>query len=251
MEDYSVSMAKNVPSRRLLRLFESCTSLTSPRIERQILKPNLYDFESSNAMFFHRHIGTSAPSNEEKIRTHYTLFPLTFPAGPPPDGPFQFDLSHLKKEFRQLQYRAHPDHNQGATRSRAEVLSASINDAYKTLQHPLLRAQYLLSLRGIDIADYTGDDSDKELVKEVLRVRERMEDIETEEQFMNLQEENAARIKTCEEKLSIFFAQDDLRRARSEVGELRYWCSIEEALKDLDEVLRGFSRGNNIRKKAD
>lgn len=51
-----------------------------------------------------------------------------------------------------------------------------INEAYKTLQDPLKRAQYLLSLRGIDVAeDERLKVEDPELLMEVLEVRENIE----------------------------------------------------------------------------
>lgn len=168
-------------------------------------------------------------------QNHYTLFPQTLPAGPPPSGPFEIDLTRLRKEFLQLQSRAHPDLHQGTSRSRAEGLSALINEAYKTLQHPLLRAQYILSLRGIEIADdegtQAGDGVDQELLKEVLEVREAIEEAETEEDAKALEAENAGRIRECVARLKDSFVRDELQVARKEVGRLRYWCSIEEALK--------------------
>lgn len=140
----------------------------------------------------------------------------------------------MKKEFLQLQSRAHPDLHQGNNKERAEGISAAINDAYRTLQNPLLRAQYLLSLRGTEITDYVDDNSDQGLIMDVLEVREAIEDAETPEEIVKLQGLNAERIRACVERLEDFFAKDDLPRARNEVGRLKYWCSIEEALREWE-----------------
>ncbi|MCJ1464568.1 hypothetical protein MMC07_003181 [Pseudocyphellaria aurata] len=168
-------------------------------------------------------------------QNHYTLFPHTLPAGPPPSGPFEVDLTRLRKEFLQLQSRAHPDLHQGTSKSRAEGMSALINDAYKTLQHPLLRAQYILSLRGIEIADDEGtpggQEVDQGLLMDVLKVREAIEEAETEEDMKALEAENGSRIGKCVGQLEDYFARDDLQGAREEVGRLRYWCAIQETLK--------------------
>lgn len=234
-------LPKGALSRCLLRIIEPQIPLTARRTQHQIFQFNHHQARYKNAQAPQRHIGTRATtSNVEKSftpRTHYTLFPLTFPAGPPPAGPFKVDLSRLKKEFLQLQSRAHPDLHQGNNKDRAEGISAAINDAYKTLQHPLLRAQYLLSLRGAEIADYDVDDNnsdDQELIMDVLEVREAIEDAETPEEILKLQGLNAERIRACVERLEEFFARDDLCGARTEVGRLKYWCSIEEALREWD-----------------
>lgn len=229
-------LPKSAPSRCLLRLVEPPISLTARQARHQIFHSNHRKARCKNAQVPQRHMGTRSTSNEEvpTFRTHYTLFPLTFPVGPPPAGPFNVDLTRLKKEFLQLQSRAHPDLHQGNNKDRAEGISAAINDAYKTLQHPLLRAQYLLSLRGTEVADYVDDNSDQGLIMDVLEVREAIEDAETPEEIARLQGLNAERIRGCVERLEDFFAKDDLNGARTEVGRLKYWCSIEEALREWE-----------------
>ncbi|PQE04050.1 fe-s assembly co-chaperone protein [Rutstroemia sp. NJR-2017a BVV2] len=172
---------------------------------------------------------TSTPSPP---RNHYDLFPLTFPNGPPPASPFKVDPRTLRNEFLRLQATAHPDrHTSTTSKTRAEATSALINDAYKTLLSPLLRAQYLLSLRGIDVAgDETGKVDDAELLMEVLETREEIEDAEQEEDLQGLRERNEKRIEEAEEVLERMFAEDDLEGARREAVRLRYWINIKESL---------------------
>lgn len=69
---------------------------------------------------------------------------------------------------------------------------------------------------------------------DVLEIREAIEDAETLEEIAKLQELNAERIRACEERLEELFAKDDLRGTRTEVGILKYWCSIEEALREWE-----------------
>ena len=80
---------------------------------------------------------------------------------------------------------------------------------------------------------------DEELLMEVLEVREAIEEAETEEAIKRLDKENTERIGGCVERLEGFFGMDDLEGARREVGRLRYWCSIEDAL-------RGWERGKKV-----
>ncbi len=70
--------------------------------------------------------------------------------------PIQFELdgSLLSSQFRALQKRFHPDNFATASerdRLMAVQQAAQINDAYQTLKDPLRRAEYLLSLQGIEM----------------------------------------------------------------------------------------------------
>lgn len=164
-------------------------------------------------------------------QTHYSFFQQTLAAGPPPNTPFTIDLTALKREFLQLQARAHPDLHPQADKKRAEALSARINEAYKTLQNPLLRAQYLLSLRGIEVAeDETAKVEDPDLLMEVLEAREMIEEAGSEEELVGLKEENEERIRQSLEVLEQAFEDDDLSVAKSEAVKLRYWMNIRESI---------------------
>lgn len=169
-------------------------------------------------------------------QTHYAFFPSTLPSGPPPVGRFNVDTVALKREFLQLQARAHPDLHPPENKTKAQALSARINEAYKTLQNPLLRAQYLLSLRGIEVAeDETAKVDDPELLMEVLEAREQIEEAESEDDLMEMKEENDERIQASVKVLEAAFEDDDVTTAKSEAVKLRYWINIKESLDDWEK----------------
>jgi molecular chaperone HscB len=142
----------------------------------------------------------------------------------------------LKKEFLQLQARAHPDLHPQADKKRAEALSSRINEAYKTLQNPLLRAQYLLSLRGIQVAeDETAKVEDPELLMEVLEARESIEEAETEEDLEGMREGNEKRIEESTRVIDEAFKHDDLEAAKREAIKLRYWVNIKESIENWEK----------------
>ena len=166
-----------------------------------------------------------------KPQTHYEIFPNTIPSGPPPEGSFTIDVKELKKEFLRLQSKAHPDLHQGKNRARAEGASALINEAYKTLENPLRRAQYLLSLRGIDVAeDETAKLDDPDLLTKVLEMRENIEDAEQESDLAPMKQENDAKIEASVGILEAAFRVDDMKMAKEEAVKLRYWMNIKESL---------------------
>ncbi|MCJ1445986.1 MAG: hypothetical protein MMC23_006491 [Stictis urceolatum] len=156
---------------------------------------------------------------------------MTIPAGPPPKGPFAIDPKELRKEFLQLQAKTHPDLHSGEAKARAEGLSSLVNEAYKTLQNPLLRAQYLLSLRGIDVAeDETLKLDDPDLLMEVMEMRENIEAVEEESQLEPLKAENDRKVLASVKTLDEAFKIDDMRTAEEEAVRLRYWVNIAESL---------------------
>lgn len=163
--------------------------------------------------------------------THYDFFPKSLSAGPPPKGPFVIDLKTLRNEFIQLQAKAHPDRHPQEMKRRAEATSARINEAYKTLQNPLKRAQYLLSLRGIDVAeDETAKVDDPDLLMEVLETREEIEAAEEEEDLIEMKRINSERIRKSEDVIDKAFKDDDMKLAKEEAVKLRYWVNIQESL---------------------
>jgi molecular chaperone HscB len=189
-----------------------------------------------------RQQSTSAPTDasaeaQPQSQTHYQFFPSTLPSGPPPHGRFVIDTNALKHEFLRLQSRAHPDVHPPENKLKAQALSARINEAYKTLQSPLLRAQYLLSLRGIEVAeDETAKVDDPALLMEVLDAREQIEEAESEDDLVNMKFENDVRIEKSVKILEEAFESDEIGIAKEEAIKLRYWMNIKES---LDQWERG------------
>lgn len=180
---------------------------------------------------------SNLPSNPQ---THYDFFPTTFPNGPPPAGAFSIDLRELRNEFLKLQASAHPDRHAGDRKPAAEALSSRINEAYKTLQSPLLRAQYLLSLRGDESttndAAKLGDDSeDQDLLMEVLELREQIEEAGSEDDILEMKQENELRMAESIKVLADAFESDHLVDAAKEAIRLRYWVNVQDTLHAWEE----------------
>ena len=172
--------------------------------------------------------------------TFYNLFSATFPAGPPPQSSFTPDLRQLRREFLQLQTTAHPDHSTSNDNGRH---SAVINEAYRTLQDPLRRAIYLLSLHDINVEDESASlssdgegEGDAELLMLVMEAREAIDDASSEEEVAELRVQNDERIRRCVDVLEDAFGHADWDRAAGETVRLRYWMNI-------DESIRGWEKG--------
>ena len=110
-----------------------------------------------------------------------------------------------------------------------------VNEAYKTLQDPLKRAQYLLSLRGIDVEDESAKLEESELLMEVMEAREAVEEVENEEQLTGIRRENNEKIDASVRVLSEAFAASDMDRAAQEAVRLRYFVNIEESIQGWEK----------------
>ncbi|KAI2635169.1 Co-chaperone Hsc20 [Xylaria nigripes] len=183
--------------------------------------------------------GTSQPDAETEPKapqTHYDFFPKSLPEGPPPRGTFKVDVRALRREFLTLQAGAHPDLHPSHMKARAQATSARINEAFRTLENPLRRAQYILSLRGRDIAnDETAKVDDPELLMLVLETRECIEEAEEEGDLEVLKAENEERIRLCEEQLEKLFAADELDAASAEAVRLKYWVNVRESINNWEK----------------
>ena len=93
---------------------------------------------------------------------------------------FNVDLSHLSQSYQTLQKAVHPDrfaHASSQEQLLAVQKSAEINDAYQTLKHSLKRAEYLLTLRGVDMPNEQQSFSDTSFLMQQMELREMLDDV--------------------------------------------------------------------------
>jgi molecular chaperone HscB len=87
------------------------------------------------------------------------------------------DLRALEKTFHELSRRYHPDYFSTASaveKTQAVRMTALLNDAYRTLRHPIRRVEYLLSLYGLKS---DGSKVPQALLMEVFEINERLEEV--------------------------------------------------------------------------
>ena len=83
-------------------------------------------------------------------RNHFELFGL-------PER-FRFDPALLDRAYHVLQGEVHPDRYAAASETEQRLAlqsSARVNEAYRALKDPVARAQYLLSLHGVEAFNET------------------------------------------------------------------------------------------------
>src|SRR5437868_9772132 len=87
------------------------------------------------------------------------------------------DAASLEKTFHGLSRKYHPDYFStaaAAEKTQAVRMTALLNDAYRTLRHPIHRVEYLLSLYGFKS---DGSKVPHALLMEVFEINEQMEEV--------------------------------------------------------------------------
>ena len=93
---------------------------------------------------------------------------------------FDVDLSALPQTYQQLQRLTHPDRFASGSEQQKLVAiqkNAQVNDAYTVLKSPLSRAEYLLSLRGIDLQHEQQTIKDTAFLMQQMEWREELAEI--------------------------------------------------------------------------
>ena len=93
---------------------------------------------------------------------------------------YDIDLTELSTRYRKLQTAVHPDKFANASDLERRISmqqSALINEAYQTLKSPLLRARYMLQLKGVDLTNESSVNMDSEFLMQQMRLREALEQV--------------------------------------------------------------------------
>jgi molecular chaperone HscB len=157
---------------------------------------------------------------------------------------YRFDPEKLDAAYRALQRAVHPDRYAAAGDAERRVAlqsSARVNEAYRALKDPVGRAQYLLSLRGIDALAETNTALAAEFLQRELERREAVGEAQaardTDRLTALLREvrSDAAELETA---LADRLETEAWERARDAVRELRFLTKvagdIEAALAEGD-----------------
>jgi len=169
---------------------------------------------------------------------YFTLFGLT--------PGYVVDTQQLAARYQELQRQFHPD--KYASRPQAEQLlavnqSATINQAWQTLRHPLLRAEYLLLLNGFDLANEQHTVRDTAFLMEQLELREELDSIEQSADITAL-EAFASKVTTMIQSRSTRMVQEldsaQWEQAADTVRKLRFLDKLQHHIEQLEEKLSDF-----------
>jgi len=164
-------------------------------------------------------------------RNHFELFGLPLR--------YRVDAAALERAYRALQADVHPDRHAAADDARKRIAlqaSARVNEAYRTLNDPVARAEYLLHVRGVDATSETDSRLDVAFLTRQLERREAADeavdnhDVPALTALLEDVAADAARVRTDVERA---LDGEDLEVARARVRELRFLSKLAE---DLDAM---------------
>lgn len=135
----------------------------------------------------------------------------------------------LQKRFYELSRQWHPDlfaRKSEAEREEALEMSSRLNDAYRTLRDPILRATYLLEIEGFEIGERSSKDVPPELLEEVFELNLALEELRGGDDGARPQLENArksfdAMLAQTGSRLEELFRAWDASRERDKLAEIR------------------------------
>jgi len=145
---------------------------------------------------------------------------------------YRFDPDKLDAAYRALQRAVHPDRyaaGDDAERRLALQSSARVNEAYRALKDPVGRAQYLLSLRGIDALAETNTALPAEFLQRELERREAVGEAQharDANRLDSLLREVRSEAAGLETALADHLDAEAWERARDDVRELRFLTKI-------------------------
>jgi molecular chaperone HscB len=152
---------------------------------------------------------------------------------------FRIDAAALERAYRALQSDVHPDRHVGGTDAEKRLAlqaSARVNEAYRALQDPVARAEYLLHLRGVDVRTETDNAFPVAFLTQQLERREDAEeaaDSQDEPRLAALVDAVRADAAGLQTEVEAALDAGDLERGRRRVRELRFLTHLVE---DLDEM---------------
>jgi molecular chaperone HscB len=130
----------------------------------------------------------------------------------------------------------HPDNFANSTPHEKRVAieyAATVNDAYRTLNSPLLRAIYLLKLHGIDIQSETDTNMPMEFLMEQMELRERLADGE----LLEIKNEVLHALMECEKHMSALLDNTTdqlLKMARELARKMQFYVRLSEEIAEKE-----------------
>ncbi|RXJ73137.1 co-chaperone HscB [Veronia nyctiphanis] len=169
---------------------------------------------------------------------HFELFGL----------PCQFELdgSSLSSDFRELQRRFHPDRFVTASeqeRLMAVQKAAQINDAYHTLNDPVRRAEYILSLNGVELKDEQQTMQDPAFLMQQMELREELEDIphasDPDSELFDFDAKVSELHRDLLSELSNVLVEQDWQVAANGVRKLKFVVKLQQEIERIEDQLLG------------
>ena len=153
---------------------------------------------------------------------------------------YDVDLNKIQQQYMTLQKQVHPDKFASGSdlEKRISMQQTSwINEAQSALKDPVLRASYLLKLRGIDFSLENETTMDAGFLMQQLELRESLENIKNETDPLAALDSLAEKVKASTVVMMEGFAEsldnDQLDDAREWIRKLQF---LQKAKKEINAL---------------
>ena len=153
---------------------------------------------------------------------------------------YDVDLNQIQKHYMELQKQVHPDKfaNGSDFEKRLSMQQTSlINEALATLKDGVLRASYLLKLKGLDINLENETTMDAAFLMQQLEMRERLENIKNEAEPLVVLDSIAKELKNSTNSMMASFAKS---YEDSQFDDAREWIRklqfLQKATKEVNTI---------------
>ena len=157
---------------------------------------------------------------------------------------YEIDLNLLAGRYRDLQRQFHPDKyaDKPARDQRiAEQYASVLNQAYSELKSPLQRAQYLLSLRGIDADGEATISNDLSFLMEQMTLREALSEVRDAADPFDALAQIADKATGHYLELQRLFSEavrsDEFEHALETVAKMQFFSKLLQEVKALEHEL--------------
>ena len=154
------------------------------------------------------------------------------------------DLIKLNENNRELQRVVHPDkfaNSNEADKRQAMQKTSLINQAFNTLKDPVLRLQYMLSLKGIDMNGETDTSMDGAFLMDQMELREKISDVRSQSDPLDELDVIAKDLKKSLVNLIVEFDQNfkdnALDKSREVVRKLQFINKAQKEVAELSEQI--------------
>lgn len=153
----------------------------------------------------------------------------------------------LTRHYRELLQSVHPDRFANAPDQERRISmqhATQINEAYRTLRDPLLRARYLLQLKGLEWDDETSTVMDPAFLMEQMELREALAEVRDKaaplDEVAMLLDDVRQRIQALIDGLTVLFDRQgdtELEQGREMVRKLQFLYKLREEARALEADL--------------
>ncbi|WP_420554363.1 Fe-S protein assembly co-chaperone HscB [Neptuniibacter marinus] len=159
---------------------------------------------------------------------------------------FDIDQSELADRSRELQKKLHPDryaHLSDREQRMSVQYMSFLNEGVATLRSPLLRAQYLLLLQGIDTESESSTPIAPMFLMQQMELRERLEEIPDQDdpyaELENLLAEVEGMLKALREQFAQDYQEGALTAATEAVRKMQFLEKLVVEIERLEDRLDG------------